>query len=121
MLESRFKRSLTVFEGRKGAFTYWLILFVPLFLLIMGFLNLYAASTWGKAADITLLDLLRSWGDIDPSKSYSGIYLKAQERINTAMLLFGISIVSGVFAYTVRFKRKMNKRITDILKIHEEW
>ena len=61
MIEERFRKSLTRYEGKKGVFLYAVSILVPLFLVVMGGLNLWLAARIGGAADITLTDYGQSW------------------------------------------------------------
>jgi hypothetical protein len=122
MIEDKIKKSLTKYGGKKGIISFYMICFAPVFMLLMGFLNLYASSKWSSLAKLDFLDLLKMWvRSIDIDISYSGVSLKALERFETALLQFGFALIFGIFAYGAKIQRIMNSKIIDILKKHNEW
>ena len=97
-------------------------MFVPIFLLIMGILNLYAASKIGMLEGYDIAVLFKRWlAGINAAEEYSTIYLKATQRLETAILLFGGTLLAGIAVVSFRRARVRNRRITEILKYHREW
>ena len=122
MIEKKYIKALTMFEGIKGIVIYYIMVFAPIFLLIMTILNFYLASKIGMKEGYDLISLFKSWeAGIEASKQYSGIYLMAIERLEMAILLFGVTLIWGIAAVKVRVTRQRNRRIVEILKRHEEW
>ena len=96
MIEERYRKSLTRYEGKKGAFLYAVSVFVPLFLVVMGGLNLWLAVRIGGVADITLTDYVQLWLkeiEVEREYTYSGVFLAGLHRFNTALLQFSLAIM----------------------------
>ncbi len=85
----------------------------------MCLLNLKLASDIGNKDGYNLSQLFQSWVQgVNVSKQYSGIYLKALERLTTALLQFGVAIILFVAVYTYQAIRKRNMRILEKLRHH---
>jgi hypothetical protein len=123
-LTDKEKKSLQAFEGKKGKLAYAIIIFVPIFFAIMSLTNLYLANRIGMHEGHNLLSLFNDWIkgiDINGSYSYSGIYLKAQERFSTALLQLSAAIIAGLFVTVQIRNSKINRKIIELLKKHNEW
>ena len=78
MITEKDIKRLKYFNTRTAKVGFYFFLFFPIFLLIMGGLNLQLASKLGKYAGYSLGDLLKSWVEgVDIHKQYSGFYIKA--------------------------------------------
>lgn len=123
MIAEKYKKSLTHYEGRKGAFLYWTIVFVPLFLLVMGGLNLWLAQRIGSADGFTLGDFVNIWFEeinVQRDYTYSGMFLAGMQRFNTALLDFAFAIVLSPLIWSVIFMRKRNSAVLTALRKHGE-
>jgi len=121
MIEKKYIKGLTMFEGRSGLVKYYIMVFGPIFVIIMALLNLYLASKLGVTEGYDLLFLFKSWkSGIVATKQYSGGYLIAIERLEMAILLLGGALIWGIVAFKVRVTRQRNHRIVEILRRHQE-
>ena len=123
MIAAKYKQSLTRYEGKKGAFLYWAILFAPFLFVVMGGLDLWTASRIGSAGDFTLGDFIRIWFeeiDVQREYTYSGVFLAGLHRFNMALLSFSFAIVLSPLAWTVTFLRKRDRAVLDALREHGE-
>ena len=123
MMEERFRKSLTRYEGRKGVFLCAASIFMPLFLVVMGGLNLWLAARIGGAADITLTDYVQLWLneiEVEREYTYSGVFLAGLHRFNTALLQFSFAIVLTPLVWGIWFQRKRDRAVVDALKKHGE-
>ncbi len=118
------KASLKAFEGKKGKFRYTLMLFAPIFFIIMAIANFYAANYIGMYEGHNIINLFSDWiegFESNKTYSYTGIYLKAVERFETAWLLIVVAILMGTIAIINIKERTRNRKIVEILKKHNEW
>ena len=123
MIEERYRKSLTRYEGKKGAFLYAVSVFVPLFLVVMGGLNLWLAVRIGGVADITLTDYVQLWLkeiEVEREYTYSGVFLAGLHRFNTALLQFSLAIMLSPLVWGVWFQRKRDRAVVDALRKHGE-
>jgi hypothetical protein len=121
-MDKKIKRSLSKYRGKKGHIFYFLLLFAPFFLFLMGILNLYTASKWGNTANLDNIDLVKMWfSGIDINSNYSGAVLKSLERLETAIMQFGFALVFGIVAYNAKIQRTAYSKIIELLKNHNEW
>ncbi len=123
-LTDKDKKSLQAFEGKKGKLSYAIIIFVPIFFAIMSLTNFYLAHRIGMHEGHNLLSLFTDWIkgiDINSSYSFSGVYLKAQERFSTALLQLAAAITAGLFAIVHLKDITRNRKIIQLLKKHNEW
>jgi len=117
------KKSLYSFEGKKGKYKYWLFLCVPIFMIIMGILNLSLASRIGSTIDQTLTDFAYTWLEeikIQKEYKFSGVFLLGMQKFNTAMLLFAGALITLINFWGLRIERKRNKELISVLKKHGE-
>ena len=92
------------------------VIVAPIFLVIMGVLNLSLASRIGGNVGVELYQLFQGWIEgVDVTKQYYGMYVKAMERLTTALLQFGLAFVLSIVAYGYHRKRKMYARILETL------
>lgn len=123
MINEQYKKSLTRYEGRNGALMYGALFFTPLFLLIMGCLNMWLAMRIGNADGITLSDYARTWlEEIEIRRQYtfSGVFLAGMQRFNTALLQFSFAVVISPLAWGVTFLRKRDRAVVNALRKHGE-
>ena len=95
---------------------FYILLFFPIFSLIIGGLNLYLASMFGENAGFSIGNLFKSWIEgIDIHKQYSGLYIKALERLQASLSNFIFSIF--LFCLPVLFikVKKRNERFLNSL------
>ena len=110
-------KALRRYKTRSGKIANWIIVIAPIFLFVVGILNLHLASKIGSNEGYSLWALFQSWIEgINVNKQYSGLYLKAMERLETALLQFGLSLILSIMAYDYHKMRKMNARILETLK-----
>jgi hypothetical protein len=117
-------KSLQAFEGKIGKLRYALILFVPIFFAVMCVTNLYWANRIGMHEGHSLSNLFNDWIrgiDINHFYSYSGLYLKAQERFSTAVLQLVAALIAGLYVAIQIKDIRRNRKIIDLLKKHNEW
>ena len=116
MITDKDIKALSRYQSLSGKIVNWAILLAPIFLLIVAFLNLYAASKIGSYEGFNLTQLFISWLEgIDVEAQYSGMYLKAMERLMTALLQIGSALLFSIFAYSYRNRKKMDERILEAL------
>jgi hypothetical protein len=121
MITEKDLKTLSSYQTRSGKITSWAIVIAPIFFLIVAFFNLYAASKIGSYEGFNLTQLFKSWIEgIDVRVQYSGIYLKAMERLTTALLQIGFALILSLFAYSYNKRKKMDERILEALKNSEE-
>lgn len=119
MITQKDIKVLELNETRIGKVSNWMLNLAPIFLTVICILNLMTANMIGRLEGYDLSGLLQSWmqdKDIEASAQYSGIYLKAMERVSTAMLQLGGAIVAAVLAYANQTMRKRNMRILETLR-----
>ena len=94
---------------------------VPLGIMIfvvVGVINLHFCSRFAELAGMNMAEIIRSWfHGIDISAQYSGKFLKALERWDTAIIEFS---VPGIMALMTVSARQAMKRNARILKFIEE-
>lgn len=123
MIEEHFRKSLTRYEGKKGVFLCVVSIFVPLFLVVMGVLNLWLAARIGGATEITLTDYAQLWLkeiEVGREYTYSGVFLAGMHRFNTALLQFSLAIVLSPLVWSVWFQRKRDRAVVEALRKHGE-
>ena len=121
MITEKDIKALSLYHTRSGKIANWAILVAPIFFLIVAFLNLYAASKIGSYEGFNLIQLFISWIEgIDIKAQYSGMYLKAMERLTTGLLQIGFALIFSIFAYFYHNRKKLDERILESLKNSEE-
>lgn len=119
MISEKDIKELKFFNTKFAKFVYYFTIFIPIFFLIMGGLNLKLASNFGNNAGYSLGDLINTWSaGIDLHKNYSGLYLKALERLQTSLTDFAFSIILTILPFGFNKMKKRNKRILDTLIHH---
>jgi fumarate reductase subunit D len=109
-------KALRLHETRSGKIVNVAVIVAPIFLVIMGVLNLGLASRIGGNVGVELYQLFQSWIEgVDVTKQYHGMYVKAMERLTTALLQFGLAFVLSIVAYCYHRKKKMYARILKTL------
>lgn len=122
-LTEKEKKALKDFDSKKARFAGGLVMFVPIFLLIMAVLNFYLANRIGSYDGINIIDIFFDWIEgIDTTKNYTytGWHLKAQDRFHTGLMQLSLAIIMGAFVFTAGKQRKMLRKIIEILKSHKE-
>ena len=105
-------RALRLHESRSGKIVNMVIIVAPIFLAIMGILNISLAARIGSDLEVELYQLFNSWIDgVDVSKQYNGMYIPAMGRLSTALLQFGLAFFLSIVAYGHHRKMKMYARI----------
>jgi hypothetical protein len=122
MITEKDVKTLTQYQTPAGKIAYWLFMIAPIFFLGGGILNLYIASRIGSYEGYNLMNLFRDWiNGIDVKATYSGLYLKAMERLTTALMEIGGSFIFLIFTYVHYQRKKMNERIIETLKMAGKW
>jgi hypothetical protein len=110
-------KTLKRHETRMGTIAYWMLIFAPIFLVVIGCLNLWLASKIGNSNGQSLSYLFQSWIEgINVNQQYSGLYLKALERLETALFQFGLALIFIILSYGYHRRRKMEIRILEALR-----
>ena len=123
MLKDKYIKSLTQHEGRMGKVVFWAMIIAPIFMAVMGCLNLWQASRIGGYENYSLIDFARIWlEEIDVKRTYihSGIFLKGLNTFNTALFQFVASMLMLITSYSYFFQRKRNAEVISILRKHNE-
>ena len=116
MITEKDIKRLKYFNTRFAKIVFYGLLFFPIFLLIMGGLNLHLASKFGKYAGYSLGDLFKSWIEgIDIHKQYSGFYIKALERLEASLTDFMFSIIFLCGPVIFVKSKKINERLLNTL------
>ena len=119
----KYKKSLTRYEGKKGTVALWVILFTPVFFVIMGTLNLWTASQLSGLNEVSLSDVLNiMFMEINPKQKYpfSGTLLIIIQRLETSIYQYLFSIPFFGIAYIMYFERKRDSEILKVLRKHGE-
>ncbi len=117
MITEKDIKSLRFHETRWGKITNWTFIIAPVFLVVMGVLDLYIASKIGSIDGLEFIQLFQSWiKGVDIDGQYSGIYLKAMEAITDAMHFLGFAIFILGIRYVYHSRIKMESRILETLK-----
>jgi hypothetical protein len=117
MINQKDIKALKQYETLHGKIANWIFICAPILFFVVGILNLKLASIIGNKNGYTLNILFHDWiQGVDVNKQYSGIYLKAMERLTTALLQFGGAIILTAALYTNQILKKRNKRILDTLR-----
>ena len=117
MITEKDIKALRRHQSRSGRIASWAVVIAPVFLVVMGVLNLHLASKIGSIAGVDLVQLFQSWiAGVNVNTQYSGLYLKAMERLTTALLHFCFAIILFIFAYGYHSRRKLDSRILGTLK-----
>ena len=112
MITEKDIKTLKYHETRSGKITSIALIALPILLIIVGVLNLYIASRYGSNVKVDLFQLIQNWFEgIDVTKQYTGMYLKAMERLETAFLDFGLALILAPLSYGFHKIRKMYSRI----------
>ena len=122
-MQDKYIKSLTRFEGKKRIIAFWAIFLTPVFFVIMGTLNLWAASKLSSLAEVPLNDIINIiFMDINPNQKYpfSGTLLIIMQRLETSMYQYLFSIPFFGFAYSMYFERKRDIEIIKILRKYGE-
>lgn len=94
----------------------WLY-FVPIVLMMTSVFNLWMASLWGHRLGYSLPALLQLFfAGTDPSKSYPGILIRAEDELTMALFSFGVAIITLVIATQHRHLRQFHLRIIGTLR-----
>ena len=117
MITEKDIRDLKIHETRMGIIAHWAIVIAPLFLIIMGVLNLWLASRIAGNAGLDLVHLFQKWAEgMEAGIKYSETYLRAMERLTNALLQIGCALPLFIFAYSFMKRRKLDVRIVTTLK-----
>ena len=118
MINQKDIKALKQHETLYGKIANWIFIGAPILFFVIGILNLKLASVIGSKNGYDLNMLFHDWiQGVDVNKQYSGIYLKAMERLTTALLQFGGALIFTVAVYANQILIKRNKRILDTLRI----
>ena len=110
-------KTLKRHETRMGTIAYWMLIIAPIFLVVVGSLNLWLASKIGSSNGYNLDFLFQSWIEgINVNQQYSGLNLKAMERLETALFQFGLAIIFIFATYGYHRRRQMDIRILETLR-----
>ena len=98
MITQKDIKALKLHETRMGRISSWAPILGFIILVVVGVLNLKLASNIGSTGGYSLKTLFYSWVQgFDASQQYPGIYLLGIERLETALLQFGMAVFMAVF------------------------
>ena len=123
MLEEKYKKSLSIYEGKYGNIYYYAILFLPIFFLVMAAIKLYAAHRIGSFVNLGLLDYFQGWlAEVEAEREYtnSGVAIMGITEFNGALIMFSLSIILAVNSWVTLFVKKRNNEIIKALNKHGE-
>jgi hypothetical protein len=121
MITEKDIKTLTQYQTPSGKIAYWLLMIAPIFVLVAAIINLHNASRIASYEGYNLMHLFKGWiNGIDVKATYSGLYLKAMERLTTALMEIGYSLILSIFAYGYHKRKKMDERIIETLKNSEK-
>ncbi len=122
MLNEKDRKALSSSLGKYGRMVEIVLILVPLFLVVSGFVNLYFASRFGSLDGHALSELLKDWATgVDAKAQYSGVYVKAIRRITLAFFSFGFSLVLAIQVYAYHISRQRHRRIVATLRSCGYW
>ena len=117
MLTAKDRKYFETIRGRSGARMQALQYSVPVVLTMTAVFNVWMASRWGHIVGYSLPALIRLCiAGIDLSKSYPGILIRAEDRLEMALIEFGMAVVTLVVAVQYQAIRQRHLRIIDSLK-----
>lgn len=100
MITQKDIKALTFHRTRFGRIATWIVFILPIFCFIMGALNLHVAARIGRYSGHDLGSLFHSWfKGVEVDKQYTGLYLKAMDRLTTALLGFGTGFILSIVAF----------------------
>ena len=104
-------------ETRMGKIAYWMIIIGPIFLVVIGCLNLWLAFKIASSRGCNLSCLFQCFiENINVNQQYSGFYLKVMERLSIALLYFVLAFILFIQCYGYYLRRKMEIRILETLR-----
>ena len=104
-------------ETQMGKFEYWLLIFAPLFFIVIGCLNLWFAFLLGNSQGYNLGYLFQGVIEgINLNQQYSGLYLTALERLEVALFEFGLAIFFLLMFYSYNRRRRVDMRVLETLR-----
>ncbi len=122
MIEDKTKKYLTKYLGKKGKIAFCLIWFMPILMLISSLINIYLSHQWLQRSNYQFADLINVFikNGFDVNSSYSGHFLNALSRFETAILQIGFAILFFSFALMANQQRKYDIEIINKLKKYNE-
>lgn len=116
MLTAKDRKSLGNISGISGARKKIWMYFVPVILTMTSVFNLWMASLWGQRMGLSLPALVQVFfAGTDPSRSYLGILIRAEDQLEMALLSFGAAVLTLVIAIQHQKLRQFHLRIIDTL------
>ena len=117
MITEKDIKTLKRHETRMGTIVYWMLILAPVFLVVVGCLNLWLAFKIGSRFGYNLSCLFQGFFEgINVNQQYSGLYLKTMERLETALLDFAIALILLIQFYGYYLRRKLDIRILETLR-----
>lgn len=120
MVTEKDMKVLSFHRTRMGKIGGWVLLFVPVVFVSGVVVHLKLSQMIGSWEGYTLLELFKGWGGVDFTRQYSGVYLAATRHLSSAMLAFGLGLVSAVFVYGYRVQVRRHERILNALEAQEK-
>ena len=104
-------------ESRMGKVALWIIMLpIPIFF-VCGCFNLWLAVQICNIQGYNIYELFhRFFEGIDINTKYSGIYLKAMERLITGLSELWLAGIVSIVVYGSKLRRNMEMRILETLR-----
>jgi hypothetical protein len=117
MITEKDIKILKRYETRMGKIAHWIVISAAPFFALVGCFNLWLASRIGNIGGYSLGDLFQGFIEgINLNNQYSGLYLKAMERLSTGLFEIGGASVFLIMIYSYNMRRKMDMRILKTLR-----
>jgi len=117
MITEKDVKVLKIYERPLGKITNWMVLLTPIFLILFSLFNLLQAVRIGSAAGYDFIILLQIWiKGVDVNSQYSGLFISAIHRLETAILSLSFAMMASILAYAYYKRRAMDLRIRETLK-----
>ncbi len=117
MITEKDIKILKTYETPLGRITNWAVILFPFILGVGIFFNLYLASRIGNNAGYDLIHLTQTWVQgVEINNQYSGMFLAAIQRLETAILQLSFTVIFAILAYAYHKRRRMDLRILETLK-----
>ena len=117
MITVKDRESLENIGGLASARKLKWMYFVPVMLSMASAFNLWMASLWGQRAGYSLPALIKLFmRGTDPSQSYPGSLIHAEDQLEMALFSFGMAIITLVIATQHRKLFQFHLRIRATLK-----
>jgi hypothetical protein len=117
MLEASDRRWLEHEAGRQGTIARAVLLAVPVVMLLLVATNVLMAMQIGHLQGLHLTTLLKDWAvGTEWDRVYTGVYLKAMDRLDVAFLQLGVAAIGAAMAIMHRTQQGRCRRILAALE-----